>query len=271
MNWMHGLAGWPLWLTAGSVVIISGVMGWLMVKLVRRHAPYPTFKENNELVGFTYAVFGLIYGVLLAFTIIVAWERFAETERIVMREVTSLSEMWRDCKAFPSEESDGIHSNLIAYVQSVVDDEWPTMAAHGKAHPKTMKIYEQLWARTYNLRPETKTQEAFLTEVLGDINELSANRRLRMLYSRMEINGILWMVLLIGAFPTIGYTLLFANRHGWVQALITGSVTLIVLLCLLVALSLQYPFTGDVSIQPEAFCDLLESFHQRLLAAGVHG
>ena len=53
-----------------------------------------------------------------------------------------------------------------------------------------------------------------------------------------------------------------------IAATVTG---VIVLLSLLVALSLQYPFTGDVSIQPEAFRDLLESFHQRLLTAGGQG
>jgi hypothetical protein len=271
MNWMHTVAQWPLWLLVVGVFLFCLGAAWTLVALVRRYAPYPMFKENNELVGFTYAVYGLIYGVLLAFTIIVAWERFAETERIVMHEVTSLSEMWRDCKAFPPAESDGIHSNLIAYARSVVADEWPSMAAQGRAHPQTMKIYEQLWARTYTLRPETKTQEAFLAEVLSDINQLSANRRLRLLYSRTEINGILWLVLFVGSVPCIGYTLLFANRHGWVQVLITMFVMLIVLMGLLVALSLQYPFTGDVCIHPEAFQNLLESFHQRLLESGAHG
>ncbi|MCX7008609.1 MAG: DUF4239 domain-containing protein, partial [Kiritimatiellaeota bacterium] len=224
-----------------------------------------------ERVGFTYAVFGLIYGVLLAFTIIVAWERFAETERIVMHETTVLSELWRDIKVFPPADRDGIHSNLMAYAQSVVEDEWPVMGAQGRANPKTAKIYEQLWDRTYVLHPETKIQEAYLTEVLGDISQVSANRRLRLLYSRTEINSILWLVLLLGAAPTVGYTLLFANKHGWVQILITMSVMLIVSLSLLVVLSLQYPFTGDVSIQPEAFRDLLESFQRRLLSAGVGG
>ena len=271
MNWMHTVAQWPLWLLVGIVFVFCLVVSCVLVVLVRRLAPYPAFKENNELVGFTYAVYGLIYGVLLAFTIIVAWERFAETERIVMHEVTSLSEMWRDCKAFPPADSDGIHSNLLAYVQSVINDEWPEMAVRGKASPKTVKIYEQLWARTYNLYPETKTQEAFLAEVLGDINQLSANRRLRILYSRTAINGILWLVLLVGSVPCIGYTLFFANRHSWVHVLIMMFVMLIVLMSLLVALSLQYPFTGDVCIQPEAFRDLLESFQQRLLEAGVHG
>ena len=269
MSWMHAVAQWPLWLVVVGVVVFSLAASWELVDLVRWCAPYPMFKENNELVGFTYAVFGLIYGVLLAFTIIGAWERFAETERTVMREVTVVSELWRDANVFPLAERTGIHNNLIAYVQSVADDEWPEMGAHGRAHPKTNKIYEQLWGRIYLLHPETKIQEAFLTEVLGDINQLSANRRLWLLYSRAEINGILWMVLLVSALPTIGYTLLFANKHRWVHVLITTSIMLIVMMSLLVMLSLQYPFTGDVRIQPEAFRDLLESFHQRALSAGM--
>jgi hypothetical protein len=264
MNWMHTVAQWPLWLVVVCVFVFSLAASWGLVRLVRWRAPYPMLKENNELVGFTYAVFGVLYGVLLAFTIIVGWERFAGTERIVMQEVTVLSELWRDINVFPPADRAGIHDNLIAYAQSVADDEWPEMAARGREHPKTVKIYEQLWERTYVLHPETKIQEAYLTEVLGDINQVSANRRLRLLYSRTEINGILWVVLLVGALPTIGYTLLFANKHGWVQVLITMSVMLIVLLSLVVMLSLQYPFTGDVSIQPEAFRDLLESFHKRL-------
>ena len=271
MNWMHGVASLPLWLSVGIVFGFSLAAAWGLVSFVRRRAPYPAFKENNELVGFSYAVLGLIYGVLLAFTIVVGWERFAETERTVMREATVLSELWRDVNVFPPAERDEIHSNLMAYVQSVADDEWPEMGARGRAHPRTAQIYEQLWERTYVLYPETKIQEAYLTEVLGDINQLSANRRLRLFYSRAEIVGILWLVLLVGAVPTVGCTLLFANRHGWVQGLVTMSILLIVLLSLLVALSLQYPFTGDVSIRPEAFRELLDAFHQRLLGAGAHG
>jgi hypothetical protein len=38
--------------------------------------------------GLTYAVYGLIYGVLSAFTMVVAWQRFAETEQLVVHEAT---------------------------------------------------------------------------------------------------------------------------------------------------------------------------------------
>lgn len=49
----------------------------------------------------------------------------------------------------------------------------------------------------------TKSQEAFLDEVLSDINELSARRRLRVLHSRTGINPILWVALIFGAVPTL--------------------------------------------------------------------
>ncbi|MFI5181917.1 MAG: DUF4239 domain-containing protein [Thermoanaerobaculia bacterium] len=246
------------------VVALSVVVPWLAVRLVRRIWPYPAFKENNELVGFTFAVYGLIYGVLLAFTIIVGWERFAGTEQLVMHEATILSELWRDVQAFPPAVRDGVHNDLIAYARSVIDDEWPAMAARGQAHPQTRDVYEHLWTLTYQIQPETKNQEAYLTELLARMNELSSARRLRILRSRMEVHSLLWLVLLIGAVPNVAYTLLLSNKHTWVQVAIMGSIMLIVLLGLLVTLSLQHPFTGDVSVQPEAFRELLDSFHQRL-------
>ena len=106
--------------------------------------------------------------------------------------------------------------------------------------------------------------------MLSDINQLSSNRRLRILHSRMAVNGVLWLVLFVGAVPTIGFPLLLTNKHFWVHVVITLSVMLVVLLSLLVVLSLQYPFTGDVCIQPESFQSLIESFQQRLLPHGIH-
>lgn len=263
-SWVHTVLQWPLSVNVIIVVALSSVVPWLAVRLMRRIWPHPAFKENNELVGFTYAVYGLIYGVFLAFTIVVAWQNFEKTEHLVMHETTILSELWRDSIVSQPSVRDDIQKNLIAYAQSVVDDEWPTMAARGQAHQRTDEIYERLWALTYHFQPKTKLQEAYIDQYLTRMNELSGTRRLRVLYSSMEVHSVLWMVLLIGALPTVAYPLLFSNKHAWVQVVIMGCVMMIVMLGLLVTLSLQHPFTGEVSIKPEAFLQLLDSFHKRL-------
>ena len=261
----HKVVQLPLSVSVTAIVALSAVVPWLAVRLVRRIWPHPAFKENNELVGFTYSVYGMIYGVLLAFTIVVGWQRFAETEQLVLHETTLLSELWRDSIVPRPHIRDYTQRHLIDYAQSVIDDEWPAMAARGQAHPQTEKIYEGLWAITYQFQPKTKIQEAYMDHFLGRMNDLSAARRLRILHSRMEVNSILWLVLLIGAVPTVSYTLLFSNKHAWVQFVITGCIMMIVMLGLLVTLSLQHPFSGDVRIEPEAFQLLVDSFHKRLL------
>ena len=267
--WMHTVVQWPLSVSVLTVVALSALVPWLAVGLVRRIWPHPVFKENNELVGFTYAVYGLIYGVFLAFIIVVAWQSYAETERLVMHEATILSELWRDSLAFPPAFRDNIHQDLIEYAQSVVDDEWPAMAARGQVHPLTQENYERLWALTYHIRPETQNQGAYLGEFLARMNELGGARRLRILHSRAEVHNVLWLVLLIGAVPTVAYPLLFSNKHALVQAMIMGSIMLIVMLGLLVTLYLQHPFSGEASIRPDAFLELLDAFHQRLHAESV--
>ena len=262
---VHTILRWPLSVSVIIVVTLSAVLPWLAVRLVRRLWPHPDFKENNELVGFTYSVYGLIYGVLLAFTIVVAWQRFEETERLVLNETTFLSHLWRDSVGFRPWVRDYIQKDLIAYAQSVIDDEWPEMAARGKAHPKTEEIYEHLWAITYVFEAKTQIREHYMAHYLGVMNELGGTRRLRLLHSRMEVHSILWLVLLLGAVPTVAYPLLFSNKHAWVQVVIMGCIMMIVMMGLLVTLSLQHPFSGEVSsIQPDAFRDLLDSFHKRL-------
>jgi len=253
----------PLWLALLIVAVLSTVLSWLLVALVRRWWPHPTFKENNEFVGFTYAVYGLIYGVVLAFTIVTAWTRFSDAESDVMREATVMSELWRDSSAFPENRSD-IHEDLAAYAASVVEKEWREMAVRGMPDTATQKVYEHLWTHSYQIEPTTKNQEAFLAEYLGRLNELSAARRLRLLHCRAEVSGILWMVLLAGGLPAIAYALLFATKHGWVHVMVTAFMMGLILLCLLVTFSLQYPFSGRVAVGPEPIKVISVAFQERL-------
>jgi hypothetical protein len=265
MNWMHAVTRLPLPVSLAFILVLSIVIPWLAVRLVRRLWPHPKLEASNELVGFTYAVFGLIYGVLLAYTIVVAWERFEETEKDAAREATILSELWRDAEAFSFETRTGVHLALVRYAQSVEEDEWPAMAERGAADARTIAAYDRLWELSYQAKPENKTQEAFLQQYLERMNELSSARRLRIIYSRNEVHTILWVVLFMGSVMTVGYTLLFSSKHAWIHTVITAFIMLISLLGLLVILSLQYPFTGDVSVKPEAFHDLVLSFRLRML------
>lgn len=206
----------------------------------------------------------MIYGVVLAFTIVTAWEHFSDAEQLVLEETALVRELARVARAFPSESGMEIEKDLLAYTISVIEDEWPEMAHHGQLSVKTQAVYEDLWQNSYTIVPETPNQTAFLAEYLDRINQLSATRRMRLMYSRARVHNVLWLVMVAGAFPLVGYTLILCTKHTWIHVSITAAMTGLVVLCLYVAASLQLPFSGSVAVDVQPFEDLQTSLEKRI-------
>src|SRR6266568_627817 len=51
--------------------------------------------DNNEIAGFKFATVGVLYAVLLAFVIIVVWEKFTDAEVNVVREAGAAENIYR--------------------------------------------------------------------------------------------------------------------------------------------------------------------------------
>jgi hypothetical protein len=71
----HFLATVPLWLLIVLVVVIPTVLAMIAQILIRRWVGVETLTKNNEIAGFKFATVGVIYAVLLAFSVIVVWEK----------------------------------------------------------------------------------------------------------------------------------------------------------------------------------------------------
>src|SRR5258706_4783363 len=84
-----------------AIVIVSAIG----VLVVRRWAPR-TLRANNEFTGFTYSFVGLVYGVYLAFTVVIVWEHFEWAESTATSEATRLSELWRGGGLPPGRRAD---------------------------------------------------------------------------------------------------------------------------------------------------------------------
>src|ERR1700731_3735367 len=94
------LAGFPT-ATLGTAVVLSGVAASLVgLFLVRRVVPHTVLKQHNDVVGFVYAVVGVVYAVLLAFTIVVCWEQYEGAARNIEEEASTVGDLYRDARGF---------------------------------------------------------------------------------------------------------------------------------------------------------------------------
>ena len=114
--------------------------------------------------------------------------------------------------------------------------------------------------RSYSgFQPKNETQKIFLAESVKKLNEASELRRQRLLYASTGIHSILYLVLFAGSFITIAFTMLFGTENFAEHLIMTSCLAAMIAFALFTIISLDYPFTGKYSIEPDVFVNILPS------------
>ena len=84
--------------------------------LIRRWVGVETLVKNNEIAGFKFATVGVIYAVLVAFTVIVVWEKFSDAENAVAQEAGATAALFQYAEG-KEPEALALRTALANYVQ----------------------------------------------------------------------------------------------------------------------------------------------------------
>jgi hypothetical protein len=93
---MYYLTTRPIWLLCLMALLLTA-LAMCGPFLVRRHVSLERLATNSEVAGFKFATLGVLYAVLLAFAVIVVWERFHDAEHAVAAEAGAAATLYRLC------------------------------------------------------------------------------------------------------------------------------------------------------------------------------
>jgi hypothetical protein len=237
------------------------VIGFRIALLYR---PQDRVEAHNDTYGVYFSMVGLLYAILLAFVVVVAWEQFNSAEESTHTEVTRLSNLFRDSEPLPATDQNRIQNALVVYVQNVIDREYDAMA-EGESDGPTEEAYEAIWNGFYNVPADLEGPAAsFYDSAVGRLNELGEARRLRVLSSQSTIPLPLWVLLIGGGLFTLAWLFPFYMADTRVQTLAVGSVGAFTGFVLFLIFALQHPFAGDIAIDPAVYQGLLDGWQQKL-------
>jgi hypothetical protein len=249
----------PLWISILLVVVVPTIVTMCGPLLARRVLGLERLVTNNEVAGFKFAVVGVTFAVLLGFAVIVVWEKFRDAETTVAQEASAVVAVHRLSEGLSADAGTGIRQHLTDYVQAAIADDWPAMA-RAKVGRKANQPLDALYAAVLAVNPTTPRESAIMSELLTRIDAITQARRTRFLLATGTVPGVLWAALITGAVADLSFTFFFGLHSVRAQTLMTGLLAVIIFMTLFVAAAIDHPFTGPVSVGPEALRGALEAF-----------
>ena len=249
----------PIWLAALLLVGLTTLIAMMGPILVRRRVALEELRTNNEVAGFKFATVGVLYAVLLAFAVIVVWEKFAEADDNVAAEAGAAVTIYRLAEGLGGAPGSALHDAITGYLRSAIEADWPAMAA-GVESPATTAALDAIYADLLRFQPVDGRGQVVMAEVLYQLDQLTQARRARLVMASGIVPGIVWVVLFFGAFVTIGFTFFFGTENLRAQTLMTGALTSLIFSGLLIIIAIDRPFAGTVRVWPEALADVLADF-----------
>ena len=173
-------------------------------------------RRHHDVGSVIFLQLGVVFAVLLAFVFSEAWNEYNEAGLAINLEVSAMHGAAMIAATLPPAQANSMLSAEQAYLESVVQREWPIMAQRRSELIETDRSLEALVKQAANLQLSDsgeKDKKASLLQLLG---EAHVQRETRIFQANSGIPVALWCVLIaltvlltvFVAFSAIQYTVI---------------------------------------------------------------
>jgi hypothetical protein len=251
------LTSQPLWLSAIILVALPVLIAMSGPVIVRRCVALEKLSTNNEVAGFKFATVGVLYAVLLAFAVVVVWEKFNDADKDVAQEAGAAATIYRLADGIGGEPGAALRQALTGYLKAAIALDWPAMERE-RASVDVTRSLDAVYVALLTYNPADSRGSALLTEVLYQLDQMTQARRGRLVLASGIVPGVIWAVLFAGAILTVAFTFFFGTRNLRAQTVMTGALCALIFSGLLIIVAIDHPFAGTVKVSPEALSAVLE-------------
>lgn len=232
---------------SGSTVL--SIVGLL---LVRRVLHKENLISSHDVGGYLLSVVGTTYAVILGLIVVDAMGRFQEARQTTETESNAVADVILLANQLPRATRERIQSRALAYVDRVIEDEWPLMN-RGRFAPTARRAAVDLVDAVCDFEPKTEKEQAIYGAAVSAVCEFWNCRRTRTVTAAHGVSGLEWVILLSGGVITMAFTYLFKLEHLKIQVIMTALVAMIIAICLFMVLMFGYPYSGEMKVSPDGF------------------
>lgn len=241
---------WQAVLVIGTTLVLAFISAILCSLFFDSHQ----LVSNADLISSVYQVMGMIYAILLTFTLWGVWQNFNDAGASVQNEAYALLDLVHMETSFNKQHF--IRKAVLDYVTLVVEQEWATLKNYtseiinaNQRHCATMEIVQAVQSIT----PENERETTIFSQSLTLLTRWLDARRTRILIARGNSAKALWPLLIIGALVLFAFHGLFVAKTIGIWITLLFGISLVIGVTFYLIFSLDCPFDGSLSIDSEPF------------------
>lgn len=249
----------PWYLAAGIIVFVISIFAIIGLFFTHTRFNVKILKEHHEVSGYIFNIIGVVYAVLLGFTISNVQQRFDSLHKTVETEAQIVLDLYRDAEIFPLQNQQEVRRALYHYAHEVVHNEW-TLMNNGICSSRAVDLMHNIWVAYYKMNPSSEKERIWYSQSIAQLNDFNSVRLVRVYSCRESLGPLIWSLLIVGGFMTIASVYFFCIKSFPLKILMTLFVTAIISFMIFIILALNHPFCGDMGIKPEAMRAAIEMF-----------
>jgi hypothetical protein len=175
--------------------------------MVRRYVTLEKLTSHNEIAGFKFATVGVLYAVLLAFAIVVVWEKMSAAEADVVQKAGATMTIYRLSPDLGDKAGADLRGAVTNYLQIAIADDWPVMEHGQMASSRTSRqALNDIYATLLTFTATERGGNPVVSEIMYQLDQMTQARRARLVAAGGAVPEILWVVLFGGAIVTVVFT-----------------------------------------------------------------
>lgn len=237
--------------------VLYGVIGVVVGrKLVKRHVA----EGHNDVLVPIFLTVGVIYAVLLGFTVVAEWEAYDAAKSNTSEEAALLVPLYRQTKVMIDDKGDAMRHLIRSYAEHVVHG-WDGFR-NGTRNTEAGADANEIIKVFSTMAPATKARELVAAQFLQTFSQMVLNRNKRYSHAAESLSTVMWAGIIVGAVITIGFTFLIFMERCWPHVLGVGLMCALIGMLLFMVALLSRPFQGPLAIDPAPFEQVLAVFDQ---------
>jgi hypothetical protein len=210
--------------------------------------------EQDDLASLATALmtaFGALFAFLTAFGINIEWGHHRDAEQTIGKEADAALRLAWVSEA-PECDGPAVRDDLTAYLRSVIDDEWPTLADGSDGSEKTHDCMSALQSRVRGIAAGEELPHPVISDLLKAADALAVGRADRLNSAGHDLPIPLFLLAFLSGVMLAVNAVAVSLQFEPAYALLIGGLVVLIALDLALLVTIGSPFKGPLAVAPRA-------------------